>query len=273
MRTTLALVWLLGATGATCAAELPIFDAHIHYNLDVWESVTPADAAARLRAAGVTRALVSSTSDDGTLRLLAAAPDLVLPALRPYRKRGEIAGWVSDASVTGYLEERLARRRYVALGEFHVNGADADRPVVRRVVELARAHGLVLHAHCDPDALTRLFGHDPQARILWAHAGFEEPERVGALLRRHPRLSADLSMRADVAPGGRLAPAWRALLLELPERFLVGTDTYVPERWDAVGEHAAWARAWLAELPRAAAERIAWRNGAELFGAAPAAQR
>jgi hypothetical protein len=47
---------------------------------------------------------------------------------------------------------------------------------------------------------------------------------------------------------------------------MVGTDTYTPERWHYVGEHANWSRAWLVDLPADVAERIAWRNGEALFG-------
>ena len=40
----------------------------------------------------------------------------------------------------------------------------------------------------------------------------EPPEVVGAHLDRYPRLWTELWFRAaDVAPGGRLGPAWRAL--------------------------------------------------------------
>jgi hypothetical protein len=53
--------------------------------------------------------------------------------------------------------------------------------------------------------------------------------------------------------------------MEFPDRFLLGTDTYTPERWYYVPEHAAWARGWLADLPSEIAERIAWRNGEALF--------
>jgi hypothetical protein len=47
---------------------------------------------------------------------------------------------------------------------------------------------------------------------------------------------------------------------------MVGTDSFTPERWHYVGEHADWSRAWLADLPREAAERIAWKNGESVFG-------
>lgn len=254
---------------AAGAAELPLFDAHIHYSHDAWERTPPQAAIERLREAGVKRALVSSSGDEGTQKLHALAPELIVPSLRPYRARGETGTWMRDAGIVAHVEERLAKYRYVAIGEFHVDGADADLPVVRRMVELAKQHRLFLHAHSDADAVERLFRQDPEARILWAHAGFAPPETVAAMMRRHPRLWADLSFRHEVAEGGKVSPAWRPLLLEFSDRFLVGTDTYTPERWSHVGAHAVWARAWLADLPAEAAERIAWRNGETLFGARP----
>ena len=47
---------------------------------------------------------------------------------------------------------------------------------------------------------------------------------------------------------------------------MVGTDSFTPERWYYIGEHAAWSRQWLADLPPPVAERIAWKNGEALFG-------
>jgi hypothetical protein len=46
---------------------------------------------------------------------------------------------------------------------------------------------------------------------------------------------------------------------------MVGTDSFTPERWYYVEPHANWSREWLADLPREAAERIAWKNGEALF--------
>jgi hypothetical protein len=86
------------------------------------------------------------------------------------------------------------------------------------------------------------------------------------MLRRHKQLWCDLAFRSDHAGSGKVAPAWRAVFLEFPDRFLVGTDTFTPERWHYVVEHARWSREWLADLPREVAERIAWRNGEALFG-------
>jgi Amidohydrolase len=250
------------------AADLPIVDAHIHYSHDAWSVVPPKEAVALLRKAGVKRALVSSSDDEGTQKLVAEAPDLIIPELRPYRKRGDIGTWARDEAIITYVEERLRKHRYVAIGEFHLYGADAELPVPRRIVQLAKQYGLMLHAHSDADAVERLFRQDPEARILWAHAGFERPERVREMLRQHRNLWADLAFRTDHAAGGKLTPEWREVFLEFPDRFMVGTDTFVPERWHYVSEHAAWSRGWLADLPPDVAERIAWKNGEAILGGA-----
>jgi predicted TIM-barrel fold metal-dependent hydrolase len=133
------------------------------------------------------------------------------------------------------------------------------------MVQLAKQHGLFLHAHSDADAVERLFRQWPDARILWAHSGFERPDAVRAMLRKHRNLWADLAFRTDEAQGGKVDAEWRKAFTEFPDRFLLGTDTYTPERWYYVPEHAVWARGWLADLPPEIAERIAYRNGEALF--------
>lgn len=267
MRAVLGFV-LICLSASPSAGELPIFDAHIHYSKDAWEVLSPKEAVARLRAAGVMRALVSSSNDDGTQKLHAEAPDLIVPELRPYRTRAEMSGWFNDPTIVAHVEQRLKQYRYVAIGEIHLDDADADTPVVRRVVQLAREHGLMLHVHAGAGAIERLFKQDPQARILWAHTGFERPVRVAEMMRKHRRLWADLSFRFELEQGGKVAAEWRSLFLEFPDRFMLGTDTFTPERWGEVGNYASWARRWLADLPPEVAKRIAHENGERVLTAA-----
>jgi hypothetical protein len=262
-------VLLLAATPVqsqqTPADVLPLIDAHLHYSHDAWEYLSTADAIAILRRSNLRKVLVSSSSDDGTQKLFEAAPDLIVPELRPYRRRGELSSWMRDDSIIAHLEARLAKYRYVGIGEFHLYGADADLPVPKRMVALARQHKLFLHAHSDADAVQRLFVHDPDAIVLWAHSGFDRPDAVRDMLKRYPNLWADLAFRSDHASSGKVDPEWRKLFEEFPDRFMVGTDTFTPERWHYVEEHAKWTRAWLADLPRPLAERIAYRNAEALF--------
>lgn len=247
------------------ADTLPLIDAHLHYSHDAWDYLPTQEAIAILRRSNLRKVLVSSSSDDGTQKLYEAAPDLIVPELRPYRRRGELSSWMRDDSVIAHLEARLAKYRYVGIGEFHLYGADADLPVPKRMVALAKQHRLFLHAHSDADAVERLFRHDPEAIVLWAHSGFDQPDAVREMLKRHPNLWADLAFRSDHASGGKVDPDWRRLFEEFPDRFMVGTDTFTPERWHYIEEHARWSRAWLADLPRPLAEKIAYRNAEALF--------
>jgi hypothetical protein len=266
MRTAIlaALLWALSTALAVAQDQRPIVDAHIHYSHDTWEAVPPPEAVAVLRKAGVKKAFVSSSNDDGTRMLHKEAPDLIVPVLRPYRTRGEIGTWVRDPSVVPHVEERLKTLTYAGIGEFHVFGADADLPVMRRLVELAKQYRIFLHAHSDADAVERIFRQDKDARVLWAHSGFDQPDNVRAMLAKHKMLWADLAYRNDYAPGGILDGSWKKLFLDFPDRFMVGTDTPSPERWYYVVEHAQFSRRWLSELPAEVADNIAFRNAERL---------
>ena len=102
-----ALATILGAA-APAGAQFPIFDAHIHYSRPDWDTYTPERALSILAAAGVRRAIVSSTPDDGTLKLYEKAPQMIVPFLRPYRTRDDMGSWHSDPGVQSYVEEFFA---------------------------------------------------------------------------------------------------------------------------------------------------------------------
>lgn len=46
---------------------------------------------------------------------------------------------------------------------------------------------------------------------------------------------------------------------------MVGSDTWINGRWDNCDALISGYRAWLAQLPRDAAEKIAFRNAERLF--------
>jgi hypothetical protein len=250
--------------------ELSIFDTHLHYSRDAWDAYPVATVFGLLDKGGIRRAFVSSSPDEGTVMLYEAAPDRIVPVLRPYRERGELGSWYRDASVPPYLEGRLRRPIYKGIGEFHLYGTDAGSPVVRQVVELARRHKLFLHCHCDAEAIDFLAALAPDLTVMWAHAGLSSgPDVVGALVAKHRHLVVELALRSDVAPGGQLDPAWRALFLKHPDRFMVGTDTWVPSRWPQVPDVQDATRTWLRQLPPDVARRIARENAERLAAGKP----
>lgn len=239
---------------------LPIFDGHIHYSHDVWDAISPADAIKRLREVGVKRALVSSSSDEGTQRLYQADPSFVVPSLRPYRKRGTIDSWMYDETLIPYLRERLEKYRYAAIGELHIDGEQAYTEVMREIIRLAKKYQLVLHVHGDAHAIKFIFEQYPEARILWAHAGFTYAVIVGKLMDKYPKLMADLSFRGEIINQSRLMKAWNVLLTRHADRFLLGIDTYEPQRWLQINNVMKWQRELLAALPFEVAKKIAYEN-------------
>jgi hypothetical protein len=253
--------------GGSRAGELPIFDGHIHYSAPDWSVYPPEEILAILDRAGVRRALVSSTPDDGTLRLHEKDPGRIVPMLRPYRTRADMGGWWQDASIVPYLEERLRKKVHRGIGEFHLYAGQARTPVIQQVTALAVRENLVLQAHSDETAIEELFAVEPRARIIWAHAGMSSSAlTVGTLVDRYPNLWVELSLRnGDVAPGGTLDPEWRALFIRHPDRFILGTDTWTTSRWTALPGSVAEQRRYLGQLPPEIAEKIAFRNAERLF--------
>ncbi len=252
--------------GQTVQADtLPISDAHLHYSHDSVELTPPERVIEIMREANLKLALVSSSDDKGTQLLLDLAPDLIVPGLRPYTRRGELGTWYQDQVNLDYVEDLLSKHRYATIGEFHLYGETADLEIPRRIVELASEHNLILHAHSDAEAVERLLAQDSSVKVLWAHAGFDEPEFVSTMLSKHDRLWVDLAFRGEVGSGGQLSDEWLALFEAHPDRIMLGTDTYTPERIYYIPAHAEGARVWLDTLPEDIAEKIAWKNAYDLI--------
>lgn len=267
---SVAAVAGFGAAGTAIAQDLPITDAHLHYSLNSRQDYAPAAVLALLDQAGVQRAFVSSTPDEGTVLLYEAAPTRIVPVLRPYRQPGELGSWHQDPTVVPYLEQRLARPIYRGIGEFHLTGDDARSPVVRQVAELAARHRLFLHCHCDAEAVATLLRLVPGVRVLWAHAGMSSgPDEVGRLVTASSDLFVELALRSDVAPGGQLDPKWGDLFSRHPDRFMVGTDTWVSSRWDSFVDVQVATRRWLRQLSPDLARRLAFENAESLARGGP----
>ena len=84
---------------------------------------------------------------------------------------------------------------------------------------------------------------------------------------RYPLLVGELSYRPGLTcQGGQLCPEWRELIERFPTRFMVGSDTWINERWSSYDEIMRNYRVWLGALPPELAQRIAWGNAAALFG-------
>ena len=264
----------------------PLFDTHLHYNQEAWDGNTgpypPAEALSRMQRNDVKAIVANSRPNAGTQTLAAsketrAAGVAVVPFVRLYRNRDDYSNWFRDDTIYDMVQAELARGTpsgpYRGLGEFHLyDSANANGPVAKKLIALAERQKLAVLAHVDDEAIDLLMANAPSKgrdlRLIWAHTGIGGApiERVQALLERYPLLMGELSYRPGLTcDGGTLCPAWRALILKYPGRFLVGSDTWVNQRWSAYDDIMRGYRVWLGDLPPDVAQRIAWGNAAALF--------
>jgi hypothetical protein len=276
---------LLAMSGALHAADYsgPLFDAHLHYNDEAQSPHPLADVLARMQRNGVKAIVANSRPNDGT-KALAASPQTrqagvtVVPFVRLYRNRNDYDNWFRDESIYDMVQAELARGTaagaFRGLGEFHLyDSANANGPVAKKLMVLAEEKNLAVLAHVDDVAIDLLMANAPgkgqRSRLIWAHTGIggAPAARVDQLFARYPLLMGELSYRPGLTcDGGKLCPEWRALLLKYPARFMIGSDTWVNQRWQYYDELMKGYRTWLGDLPADVARKIAWENGANLFG-------
>jgi hypothetical protein len=288
MRRAIALAAAVFAAAAQAADYSgPLFDAHLHYNEEAFngsEGPHPLpDVLSRMQRNGVRAVIANSRPNDGT-KSLAQAPETrkagvtVVPFVRLYRNRADYTSWFRDETIYEMVQAELARGTaagpYRGIGEFHLyDSANAAGPVARKLMVLAEEKDLVVLAHVDDVAIDLLMAATPsrgaKVRLIWAHTGIGgvPAARVDQLFARYPRLVGELSYRPGLTcEGGRLCPEWRGLILKYPGRFLVGSDTWINQRWQYYDDTMRGYRVWLGDLPADVARRVAWDNGAALFG-------
>lgn len=264
----------------------PLFDAHLHYNAEAQAAHPLADVLERLKKSGVRGVLANSTPGAGTLELLMSPQVIgvkVVPFVRLYNSRDDYVTWHQDERLLARAKAEFSRGTvYRGLGEVHLfDSQDAKAPAVRALVQFVEANNAVLLAHVDDAAIDLLMAQAPSAgratKIIWAHTGIGgvPVARVDELMTRYPGLMGELSYRPGLVcsegdavrkQAPVLCPEWRALLLKHPGRFVIGSDTWVNQRWQYYEALMQDYRAWLGTLPPAVARQIGWSNAADLFG-------
>ena len=270
----------------------PLFDAHLHYNDEACVHDAPApgcphplsDVLARMQRNGVRAIIANSRPNDGTKALAQAreqtraAGVTVVPFIRLYRDRADYNNWFRDPSIAEMVRTELSQGTpsgpYRGLGEFHLyDRANAQGAIARELMVLADQQDLAVLAHVDDVAVEQLLRHTPSqgrnTRLIWAHTGIggTPVARVDELMARFPRLMGELSYRPGLTcDDGQLCPEWRALILKYPDRFMIGSDTWINQRWLYYDDLMKAYRLWLGGLPPEVARQVAWNNGARLFG-------
>lgn len=174
-----------------------------------------------------------------------------------------LAERTAASGVRGFGEIAL---HHLSLNDQHAYEAiPADDELVKVLVDVVAAHDLVIDVHFDPvlaqmekpkrlnspnnpptfepnlDAFERMLAYNRKAKIVWAHAGGVDmlgnytPQLVARMLEKHPNLYFSLRpLGRDPgvmlqAGGGRkvLNPEWVAVVEKYPDRFVMGSDSFL----------------------------------------------
>lgn len=195
------------------------------------------------------------------------------------------------------------------MGQYHpYESVAADHPLLLLLADIAAEKGVPIDLHLDVvprdmalppgpfnpatprelaanlPAFERLLAHNRQAVIVWAHAGADPlrtrtPAMQRELLARHANLHMSLRVgrggphpSAAMTEDGQLKPEWRELLVEFPDRFVIGSDSFHPPHGNArrtPAEALGFSRALVEQLPEAVGRAVAYGNAVRLYRLPP----
>lgn len=155
--------------------------------------------------------------------------------------------------------------------------AEADNPLLLLLADIAAQHDVPISIHMEavpqdmdlpaplkspPNpprlhaniaAFERLLSHNPRAKIVWAHlgwdtVGYRTPALTRRLLEAHPNLYMEIKLdpldpeknsTLEDGASGKIKPEWLKLFADFQDRFVIGSDQHYPmasgpQRWQAV---------------------------------------
>jgi predicted TIM-barrel fold metal-dependent hydrolase len=223
------------------------------------------------------------------------APDEVTPdVIREFEQEAEI---IVKAGAAGF-GEMTAEHFSSGRGNHPYESTRPDHPLFLILADIAAQHGMPIDLHMEavpqdmpfprrragraqnPDTLKenvsgleRLLAHNRNARIIWAHAGWDLTARrtvalMRSLLGKHPNLY--MSVKLDESgsqrtwpfgPDDGLKPGWLTMVRDFKDRFLIGSDQF----FDDSTERLSLARKFVDTLPPEVARLIANENPKRIY--------
>lgn len=210
------------------------------------------------------------------------------------------AAEVVRAGATGFGE--ITAEHFSFRSGHPYESAPADHPLLLRLADAAARLDVVLDLHMEAvaaelplprwlqsplnpptlrenvRAFERLLAHNRKARIIWAHAGWDNTghrtvDLSRRLLEAHPNLYMSLKVGRESRPETGLLTAdgiraeWVDLIRAFPDRFVIGSDQFhasprSPQRWP---QRADGARRLLDRLPGEVARLVAQDNAIRIY--------
>lgn len=288
-RTALITAVLLGAMATPGWGQQPFADVHVHFNWDQKETISAAQVVARMKQANIAFAVVTATPSELALELKQAGGDLIIPFFSPYTHALGKRDWYRHERTLQLAEAGLRSGQYQGIGEVHFMVGfqpQTDNPIFKGLLQLADQYSVPVLIHIDSGSEQRFVDvcqQNPAIKFIFAHAGGNlYASQIRRVIEQCEQAMIELSARDPWRYGGLtgadglLLPAWRELVLEYPQRFLVGTDPVwkvtrtqswdqVDDGWDYFEQLLAYHRHWIAALPPAVQQKLALDNARQLF--------
>lgn len=209
---------------------------------------------------------------------------------------------IIKAGAVGFGEMTALHLSFIAGHPFEE--APPDHPLFLLLADVAARHNVAIDLHMEavvqemplpsgfssppnPKVLRetisgfeRLLAHNRNARIVWAHVGWDNTRQMTVpllqrLLQAHPNLY--MSIKIDQAtPGrslpdnnpldsfGRIRAEWLELIRSFPDRFVIGTDSMygISRQVEMVSQGPL---SLLAQLPPDLAQKIGYENAIRIY--------
>ncbi len=238
----------------------------------------------------------------GTLNVMihkAFIEGAITPALE--KDFEEEAAKIISAGAIGFGEMSA---EHLSLGDRHpYQSAPPDHPLFLRLADIAAQHGMVIDIHMEAvikempaperirssmnpktlrpniDAFEKLLAHNRGAKIVWAHAGWDNTgdrtvAMMSQLLKKHPNLFMNIKIGRDSLPENRpvdekgLRPEWLQMIRAFPDRFFVGSDEFYhsPRSTLSSPPRLETIHRFLQSLPPDLARKVGYENPCSIFG-------
>lgn len=280
----------------TILMPMPFSPGHLAFDCgDFVDAIKPyADRLSFLGGGGTLNVMIQETAGDAQA------------ATKLRRKFVEEARAILDRGACGFGEIAILHLSHFDGHPFEQ--VEGDHPLLLLLADFAAQNDVPIDIHMDPvekdqqlpskfasppspktlaanvASFERLLAHNPKARIVWAHAGWDETgcltvDLLRRLLRAHPNLclsikidTTGLAAHSPLDEQGEVRKEWLALLRDFPDRFVIGSDQMHqspsvhgrPRMHELDGPAAL-----LAKLPADLARKIGRENAERIYRLGP----
>lgn len=166
--------------------------------------------------------------------------------------------------------------------DIHMEAVLEDEPTSEALLNVSPNNPAITKATIP--AFERLLRHNPNARIVWTHVGWDNTghltvELLRRLLKEHPNLYGAIKFvrqqyesfgkgnKVLDEPGMTIHPAWLDLMMEFPDRLMIGADEFIGVDNSTRRGPPSFQDTWsiVTQLPEELRQKVGGQNAARVY--------